>query len=225
MATHSEAAPSEFAEAARSTFIYAPIAAVVGTALVAIGAGIDSGFPVILGVVAYIAAAVAGLTGITGMIREGQDLLARQHEAAGLAIASYQSAAKGMPGGSRNGGAGGQPAVAAAPQVAPYAAAGPAGSSPAPSAASEVAPVPTAEAPVDPAALGAAERGADLGQASATDAADFVGLLKSLYILDAARDVQRLYGNFVCASFVNRKCAENGMPHVNLAGTDIPAEF
>lgn len=227
MTTRNDAAPSAFAEAARTAFIYAPILGVVGAVLFSIGGFAGAGFFTFMGAAAYVGAAVTGLVGIAGMIREGQTLLARQHEAAGLAIASYQRAAKGVPGERGTGGVGGPSAEAAAPQAVPYPAAVPAGSVVAPHAAGDSAPVPTAQVAVDVAALGSTENGAgvDVGQAPATDVADFVGLLKSLYILDAARDVRRLYGDETCASFVNRKCADNGMSHVNLTGADIPESF
>lgn len=192
MATSSNAAPSAFAEAARTTFIYAPIVGVIGMGLVAIGVASESKFPVLLGVAAYLGAAIAGLVGVAGMIREGQHLLARHHEAAGLAIRHYRTAVAAT-----------QTGAARTNVVAPD--------------------EPTATAP--PSSPSTEAPSGDLGRTAATDPASFVALLKSLYILDAARDVQRLYGNETCASFVNRKCADNGMPHVNLTAEDIPAQF
>src|SRR5690554_4784129 len=91
MATSSDAVPSAFAESARTTFIYAPVLGIIGVALVAIGGMVTSAFPAVMGMVAYLGAAVTGLVGIAGMIREGQHLLARQHEAAGLAIRHHRS--------------------------------------------------------------------------------------------------------------------------------------
>src|SRR5690554_4090597 len=111
MVSHSDAAPGEFADAARSTFIYAPIAAVVGAGLVAVGAGTEVGFLVFLGVVACIASVVVGLTGVAGMIRSGQRLLARHHEAAGLAIRHYRGASVGRAAASA------KPPVTATPAV------------------------------------------------------------------------------------------------------------
>lgn len=206
MAIGSESAPAEFADAARTAFIYAPILSVVGAVFFGIGTVTQSGFATFLGAVGYVVAVIIAIAGIAGMIRAGQDMLARHHQASKLAIGYYERTA------------------AAATAMA------------SPQAESKVAPAGVPLTPTLPASAGSAPPegqepqsvavpSPDLGDNVSTDPAAFVALLKSLYILDATRDVQRLYGNATCANFVNRKCEENGVPGVSLTEADIPAHF
>ena len=207
MASRPGAAPRDLAQAARTIFILVPLFIVVGALLVALGVGIQDVVPMVLGGGVYLGAGIAGLVGVYRMIDAIEHLLARHHEATALMIRHYRVSA-----------AAGAQKVAAGPQRAGGTTTTQR-SSPAQASAADYVPF--------PAPGGGAEfphvTGAE--QNVSAEARAFIALLNTFDILDATRNIRRVYGKEVCASFVNRKCADNGIADVNLTAEDIPAEF
>lgn len=215
MAIGSESAPVEFADAARTTFIYPPVLTLVGAVFFGIGAAAESGFAFVIGGIAFVVAVGVGIMGAAGMIRSGQEMLTRHHRAAALAIDHYERAAREV--------------VVNSPRReheidrvgAPRASTQPVDTSEESTPPVAVVPAASNGAEEQGGGEGATERVANVG----TDPEALIALLNSLNILDATRNVQRLYGNATCASFINRKCEEHGMSGVNLKATDIPAKL
>lgn len=100
MSNGNNAAPAAFAESARVAFLYAPLLAVGGVIVTMIGAlvsadGNETGtLFTILGIIAYVGAAIFGFVGISGMINAGQHLLERHHEAAAATIRGFRTMAE-----------------------------------------------------------------------------------------------------------------------------------